>query len=76
MRRTRRECGNWNSPLILGVFFVSTVAVKGATTIGRRSRLIVGESAISDAIELARQFEQKAFVAGQLGEPARLVWID
>jgi hypothetical protein len=40
------------------------------------SLLIVGESAISDAIELARQFEQKAFVAGQLGEPARLVWID
>jgi len=39
------------------------------------SLLLVGESAIPEAIELASEFEQNAIVVGQLGEPARLVWI-
>lgn len=40
------------------------------------SLLAIGESAIADAVELARQFGQNAIVAGQLGEPAELMWID
>ncbi len=64
-----------HSLAISGWRFFSGAAV-GRDGSWREPSLLILNLPETDAIKLARQWDQNAIVVGQIAEPARLVWID